>query len=387
MAWPFGCRALCLGFASILLAGCAEASQGRLIAGAIPQSADYAQSSSVARAFEPDGKSDRLKYFSTLPNGKYPGDNLIEGPDKNLWYASQANGISGDAYTISKFSPGGTTTYAVPPLCSSCGPIEPTSLVNGPDGRIWFGTALSYVIGAMDTNGNVQYYNGPAPYCGPALCDIVLGAVVGQNIWFTSESLSKSYGYQLLVGYIETSTGTTKSYGTGFERTPPSQIVMGANGALWFGAGTNVASVGTYGGVNSFSTYPPMDVGSIISGPDRNLWFVSDGENQLVGRMKTNGKMLSETTLKSGEAAYQLTVGPDNHVWITTTEALVRMTSPTARKSIKVPRRQRDCDPVGITVGSDGKLWFSSASAGNNCSHGIGKVVLETAKEQGRETP
>ncbi len=354
--------------------GCTSAQPGQTNAEAIPLR-------TTPQAFKPDPKSPRLRYFSALPNGKYPGDNLIEGPDQNLWYTNPASGTN--AYTLSKLTLSGTTTYAVPPLCSSCGPIEPTSLVSGPDGRIWFGTALSYVIGAMDTSGNVKYYNGPSPFCDPTHCDIVLGAVVGQNIWFTAESRSASFSYQLLAGYVDTVTSATKAYPTGIERIPPSPIVMGSNGNLWFGAGTQVAMIDTSGFVNFFYTYPRMKVGSIISGPDRDLWFVSDGKSQIVGRMKTDGKLLNETSLKRDEIAYQLIIGPDDRVWITTATAIVQMTSPTTYTSITVPKRQRHCKPAGIAVGSDGNLWFSSTSVRDGCRRGLGTVLLGTAKEHG----
>jgi streptogramin lyase len=325
------------------------------------------------QTLRPAGTLGKLKYFSAPPNSDYVGSNLVEGPDKNLWYVNQAK--STGAYTISKFTPAGTTSYVVPPPCSGCNSVEPTGLVSGPDGRIWFGTAASTVIGAMDTSGNVAYYPEPYPYCTVTNCDLVLGAVVGQDIWFLVESLSKSYSYGLLAGYIDTSTGATKSIGTGFERIAPSQLVMGSNENLWFGAGTQVASVASiYGGVNVFSTHPKMNVRSITSGPDGNLWFVSDGNNGQVGRMKTDGKLLSEFSLGHGEDTRQITTG-GNYVWITTADAIVRITMSKAIETIKVPKAHRGCAPAGLTFGSDGALWFSSASVNRGCPDGIGTLV------------
>jgi streptogramin lyase len=374
IALRYSRRAFGFALTSLLLASCAKTPQALF---------DYPQPPVASQTLESAGRLGALRYFRALPNGNYPGSNLIEGPDKNLWYANSARSGSGYSYSISTFTPSGTTTYPVPPLCGSCGPIEPTSLVSGPDGRVWFGTASSYVIGAMDTSGKVQYYNGPSPYCGPAACNIVVGVVLGKDVWFTAESLSASFGHQLFAGYIDTSTGATKSYATGAKHVSPSQIVMGSNGALWFGAGKYVASISPYGGVNSFLTYPPMKVGSIVSGPDGDLWFVSDGEGRVVGRMKTDGRMLNETTLKPGEIANQLALGPDNRIWITTNRDVVRMTSPRTYQSIGVPKRLHDCEPAGVSLAADGTLWFSSTSVGNGCSRGIGSVLLAKGTEQG----
>lgn len=354
---------LSLGLAAALLCGCT---------GASPSQVDPVAMAG-GQTLRPAGTLGKLKYFPAPPNSDYAGSNLVEGPDNNLWYVNQAKSSAG--YTISKFTPTGTTSYVVPPPCSGCNPVEPTGLVSGPDGRIWFGTAASTVIGAMDTSGNVAYYPEPDPYCTATNCDLVLGAVVGQDIWFLLESLSKDYSYQLLAGYIDTSTGATRSVGTGFERVAPSQIVTGSNGAMWFGAGTQVASVTSiYGGVNVFSTHPKMNVRGITSGPDGNLWFVSDGNNEQVGRMKTDGKLIGEFSLARGEDTRQV-ITSGNYVWITTADAIVRVTASKAIETVKVPRAHRRCVPAGLTFGSDGELWFSSTSVNQGCPDGIGSLV------------
>ncbi len=362
-ALRFACRTLGFGLAGALLAGCSGGSPSQLDPVAVLG----------GQTLRAAGTLGKLKYFPAPPNSDYAGSNLVEGPDKNFWYVNQATGSAG--YTISKFTPAGTTSYVVPPPCSGCNSVEPTGLVSGPDGRIWFGTAASTVIGAMDTSGNVTYYPEPYPYCSVTNCDLVLGAVAGQDIWFLVESLSKSYSYGLLAGYIDTSTGATKSIGTGFERIAPSQIVMGSNGTLWFGAGTQVASVTSiYGGVNVFFTHPKMNVRSITSGPDGNLWFVSDGNNEQVGRMKTDGKLIGEFSLAHGEGTRQI-ITAGNDVWITTADAIVRITTSKAIETVRVPKAHRRCVPAGLTFSSDGELWFSSTSVNQGCPDGIGSLV------------
>lgn len=369
----FDFHGLAFGLAAAMIAGCGSQSQGAVFA-AVPQTA-------TPNLIAGHGLG-TLKYFSAPPNGRNPGNNLIVGPDGNLWYTNDVQGKA--KYTITKFSPGGQTIYTVP-SCRGCGRVQPSALVSGPDARIWFGTVDSHVIGAMDTNGTVHYYKGPEPYCTSAKCSFQLGAVIGQDIWFTTETLSASFGFQLLVGYIDASTGETKAYATGNEKVGPTQISLGTYDALWFGAGTNVAETQSGLGVNEFETYPSMQVGSIIAGPDSTMWFASDGQNQMVGIVKSDGEIRDEYSV--GQTTYQLALGPDNHVWLTTADGLVRMASPTRSQNVSVPDKYRACVPAGLTVGADGHLWFSSTSSlGQSCSYGIATLVPKSQTPATKDT-
>ena len=356
--------ALCLG---ALISGCGSP--------AFVQSGVYRQSAINDGVMPRDSKIGGLRYFPALPNASYRGSNLVEGPLNTLWYVNQSKSSSGYSYSITRFMRRGTKaltkTYAIPGLCRSCPALTPTTLVNGPDGRVWFGTTQSYVIGAMDMRGKVKYYG----VCRlPERCDIVVGPVVGQDIWFTLEELSSSFRYALLFGYFDTSSGATKTYVTAIENMTPSQLVLGPYGTLWLGVGTKVVELAPYV-TNEFSTNPPMNVGSIVFGPDQDLWFVGNG--RVVGRMQTNGQMLSEKRLPRGDETDQILLGPDNDVWVTTAHAIVRMRSANSFIRIEVPKRALQCKPAGIALGPDAALWFSSTSAGSDCTRGIGKVLLK----------
>lgn len=127
--YSLSASAFCLG---VLLSGCGSPS--------FVQSGVYGQNAIKDRGIPRESKIGRLRYFSAPPTASYAGSNLVEGPQNTLWYVNQSNNSSGYAYTITRFklrgTKGSTKIYAVPGLCRSCPPLTPTTLVNGPDGRV-----------------------------------------------------------------------------------------------------------------------------------------------------------------------------------------------------------------------------------------------------------
>ena len=362
-----------------VLSGCGYSQLGPVRPGeSDTTSARSVRSDALSRNTNPDARSARigtLEFYPALPGAAFFGANVALGPDGNLWYSSEAHGSTNGNSTISKFSTSGETTYTVLPTCSaSCGFSWVFNVVNGPDGRIWFGTHNG-VIGAMDTNGNVQYYNGPID-CDPRRnpCGIALGAIIGQNIWFWLEpNTSNESDY---VGYIDTSTGLTTAFSTGRKRTgPSSQIVLGPDGNLWFGVGEDVGRVTQSGAVSLFATKPAInDVETIVAGPDGDLWFSGPNAGEAIGRMTTAGKMHGETVVGDGIA--QLVLGPDNHVWGTDDFIIFRMNSAKRYSELKIPRKYDRCLPQAFAIGADGNLWFESYDgSGKPCKYGIGTVI------------
>jgi hypothetical protein len=328
---------------------------------------------SVAReTFKPSATPGPLKFYAAVAASPIVGGNMLLGPDGNFWYPSDKSG----SYTnISSFGPSGEATYALPPACPSCESAPwPIDLVNGPDGRIWFGTEAG-VIGAITTGGTVQYYNGPLTCNAYSPCPIELGAVVGENIWLWFDTGQGSQPYN--VGYFNVYTGqySTVPVGGTDDYASESQIVEGPDGNMWFCLGRHIGRVTPeLTDATIFPIKPAFFAVDILSGPDGDLWF--SGQGSYVGRMNTSGQMQSETDIT--RTADQMLVGPDDDVWISRHGALLQMTSPQTFNTIKVPGRYKSCVPAGLATDQSGNLWFSSFDQTGTyglCSYGIGEVL------------
>lgn len=316
-----------------------------------------------------------LKYYSATPAlGSFVAD-LLLGPDGGLWYPTQETGDPYFGGAISDFTTTGETQYDLGYGCGSC-PFEPepTLLTNGPDGRVWFGIYSRPWgwVGALSTNGNLQYYNGL-----PGEANAV-GAVSGENIWFTAVEANASQE-GLDVGYIDTTTGAVTSFVAGGDSPYPTQIIQGPDGNFWFADWDYIGRVTPSGTVALFdlaqgSKFPGQYALFIISGPDGDLWFST--ANGSIGKMNTSGKILSEiNNLGQGQ---QLAVGPNNKVWVATTSAIWEVVNKKKAELIKPSGPYEECAPLGLAMGANHKLWFSSFAAGNassNCSYGIGTVI------------
>jgi streptogramin lyase len=363
-----------ISIATALLAACGGSQPPIGAPGAMPQSSAIARASAVGQS----GELGKLKYFRAPESYGYLGLDLLLGPDGSLWYASDYSDAA-KAWTITRFGSRSFKRYYLPRTCSSCASPRPLGLVNGPDDRIWFGTWGTSVIGAMDTGGNVTYYAAPSYCSASSSCVIELGAVVGPDIWFWVTS-SEQPSPALLVGYIDASTGGTTTFET-FEvatKDELSEIVLGPDGNIWFGAGTNVERVTPQGAVSIFSTKPAMLVQNLIAGPDGDLWFSGSDYGPEIGRMNISGEMLSELTFKRGGPIEQLIVGPGNKVWVTQADTIIRMKTSKTFQEIKVPSKySRHCSADGLAIGSNGDLWFNSyrTAKTGRCKTGMGTLI------------
>ncbi len=110
-------------------------------------------------------------------------------------------------------------------------------------------------------------------------------------------------------------------------------------------------------------TTPGSGPEGIVTGPDGNLWFCEEFEDQ-IGRITPEGTVTEFPIPTTGSHPETIIVGPDGAMWftellgskigrITTAGVVTEFTIPTAHS-----------EPEGIALGPDGNIWFSE-SAGN----------------------
>jgi streptogramin lyase len=306
------------------------------------------------------------------PQGSGDALNLDVGPDSNFYYPS--NGSPGSiGTTIVQFSSNGQYQVFQIPQGDQYG-INATNIVNGPDGRLWFGT-YSCIIDAMTTGGTFQQYT-----INPNLsCTITLGPTVGQNIWLT---YANTLNGTSSVGYFNTSNGAITLFPVASSTSNNiGEITQGPDGNFWFAYGRDVGRVTPSGTVSLFPSQPGIYVSDVLSGPDGSIWFCGDGLQNVVGRMKTSGHVQSETTITGNLGiTYQMTIGPDNKVWISSAgnqdNGLLRFTSGTRYHSFII-RRDIIEIPSGITTGPDKNIWFYTYGRGDDSENeGMGTFIF-----------
>jgi streptogramin lyase len=325
---------------------------------------------------DPASKLGTFKLFFALPAND-DAVNLITGPDSNFYYP--AENYASETPVIVQFQSNGM--YQTFPIPQPTGVMnEPAlNMTNGPDNRIWFGTFLC-TIDAMTTGGSFQeYVVSKKLYEG---CTVRVGSYVGQNIWFTLED--NETGENNAVGYITTGGAVTLFRIRPEQPTSLGEITLGPDGNMWFAyslpGSTNgdLVRVTPAGKIKLFPIDPPQFVDDVITGPDGDLWFCSQGE-AYVGRMSTSGKTLTETNVPG--TTYQMTVGSDDNVWVTSVVAsgggphLLRFTSATKYEALNIPNDSHMI-PSGITTGPDKNMWFDQYSSVNGEGQGMGTFIF-----------
>jgi virginiamycin B lyase len=253
------------------------------------------------------------------------------------------------------------------------------SVAPGPDGNMWFTKGSANQIGRITVprdqgrlrgqgGGSIQEITVPTPGSEPS--DIVAGP--DGAIWFTEFRASQ-------IGRLDLTTGTITEFPipntdlffdiftqTLTTSTGPRGITVGPDGNLWF-AQFNASRVGRItpeGEVTQFPTPTPNSrpVG-ITAGPDGNLWFTEPVGNK-IGRITTEG-VIDEFPLPTPNSRpIGITLGLDGALWFAEylgnkigridpeTGAITEIDVPTAGSG-----------PNFIDVGGDGALWFTESFA------------------------
>jgi len=143
-------------------------------------------------------------------------------------------------------------------------------------------------------------------------------------------------------------------------------LTNGPDGRLWatdmyFGyvyaesltGGTNAIYSGVVG------TAPVGAPSGIISGPDGNVWFVSQGK---ISKMTTSG-VRTDYSMPSGVAPGKLTAGSDGAVWFADVQSsapkIGRITTSGTVTEYSIPGTNVSYQIGGPVLGPDDAIWFN----------------------------
>jgi streptogramin lyase len=300
-------------------------------------------------------------------------------------------------------------SLAVGLVRASAATAEVGSVLLTPDRDLWFIDVAANEIGEIRPNATVRWFK--ASVAGDERDALSLGP--GGGIWFT-ETTARKVGHITSTGALREFTvplppahGSTGPLSFGRLEPPelpgPGSIVAGPDGNLWFtNGGSDVGVSGVYGGqidritpAGTVSEYqipsPDSQPDRLVAGPDGNLWFTeSTLRGGVIGRITPQGTItkfvLPEVHERVNET-FGIAAGRDGALWFTDqlrgpgpwTSRIGRITPAGDIRYFALPSREVQADDIAL--GADGDMWFTAS--GSNMQ----RPGSDSGAEIGRITP
>jgi streptogramin lyase len=281
----------------------------------------------------------------TVPGGNMQPTGIVAGPDGNIWFTEVGN-------FIERMTTTGTFTKFIVPS----GHSSPDSLTVGPDGNLWFSEidpgcnafGSEANIGRITVSGNITEFPTPNGTGCDAYGVITFGAFgPDANFWYPEFNIN--------------SVAKMSTNGTVTEITLPGKpgaVAMGPDGNMWVAqkTGSRIWCVTTSGTSTQF-TIPGGrgNVGGIVAGPDGNLWFTEESGNN-IGRITPNGIISEFPIPTSSSIPLGIIVGPDGNLWFVdwNNNQIDQVTTNGVITPYNAPGK-----PQELTIGPDGNIWYT----------------------------
>ncbi|MDB5073223.1 MAG: hypothetical protein JWM87_4334 [Candidatus Eremiobacteraeota bacterium] len=303
---------------------------------------------------------------TTLPNSSttatltYNGGTLNSGlPDGPVAFVvARATGVATQA---AAFTPTPTFYQFSIPVAAN----RPQWIAAGSDGNMWFTEFPGNTVAKITPAGVVT--ECPAIPTAASNPQGIIGASDG-NLWFTEFAGSKITRVTTACAYTE--------FSTLFAGDGPQLLTDRGDGNIWFTGftGNHVGFQGITSGVSGETTVPTPNSHpyGIAPAPDLNLYFTENAVDQL-GRIPMLFGAITEVPIATGSAPTQIVRGPATEtscgggpcMWFTEfgTSRVARLNpagwpAPTINE---FPTVTASSNPIGITAGKDGALWFTES--------------------------
>ncbi len=245
------------------------------------------------------------------------------------------------------------------------------TIVNGPDGALWFGGSGATKIGRITTSGVMTEFPLPQGFTHD------FGAmVVGPDgaLWFPMFS-----GTTLEIARMTTSGLITTTVIDNTGMLSVSGMTVGRDGAIWlseeFGLifSTLTTRLGriTTAGVHTVVNVsaPDFALGPLVTGPDGNFWTTGfSGNNLTIFRVTPGGQeTMFDASLYGSRAGYMIP-GPDGALWLTVNHygtglEILRVSTTGAMTGFYATPNISSSDFGNyIATGPDGAMWFGGPS-------------------------
>jgi len=214
-----------------------------------------------------------------------------------------------------------STDFLIPPGADA----NPPGVAKGPDGNEWITEPGRNAIARITPAGAISEYIVP----GAQHLNRIVAAPDGM-LWFTDDGASFLGSISPATGAIATYTANfTYNYGgyTYSYYAYPNDITVGPDGALWLTFDYYAGIVGrfdlkthAFSQVNVPATSCPT---RIVTGSDKNLWYVDRCTVPTVVRLTTTGAATSVQLAATGNPASDITPGSDGNLWIPTYNGVI----------------------------------------------------------------
>lgn|GEM_PF-1868100 len=149
----------------------------------------------------------------------------------------------------------------------------------------------------------------------------------------------------------------------------PGSMVKGPDGNIWFteNQANHVGRIMTNGTIDEFTVPDPYsEPGGIMNGPDGKMWFVGVDPNtahEALGSITTGGTATTYPTPTLSSNISNPAAGPDGNVWFTEFDnnKVGKITPGGTITEYAIPTP--GSNPTDIHAGSDGNLWFTEQNA------------------------
>ncbi|HKE36395.1 MAG TPA: hypothetical protein VKB39_03135 [Candidatus Baltobacteraceae bacterium] len=309
-------------------------------------------------------------------SGVWPVEVTV-GPDGGLWFAECGGAALGRVGAAPLSASNAIHEFALPVASPTAGPAGAYA---GPDGNVWFTDEGTGNVGKMTTAG-VLVHQYPVASATDEPAAVTVGS--DGSLWFTNWTAN-------YIGTLPASGSPMTQYSTNLTSSYAPNIALGPDGNLWF-TENDVDKIGkiTPGGAITEYDIPtassvPWD---ITAGPDGAMWFTEcnggSGHNGAIGRIPVNaasGSDIKEFSLgMTGHQPVDITAGPDGALWFTYWNAAAvvgRITtaatpSTTTITEYAIPGASATYNGWGITSGPDGAIWFT-----DNIDNVMGRIAI-----------
>jgi virginiamycin B lyase len=207
--------------------------------------------------------------------------------------------------------------------------------------------------------GSIRQYPTPSPNSEPT----AIAPGPEGSMWFTEQREDK-------IGRITLTGAPINEWTIPTPAGEPTSITLGPDGNLWFTEekGDKIGRITPSGVISEFPLPPNRNPNAITAGPGGLIWFTENGEEEnekkehvrvgRIGRISTAGGVPSETIIPTSTGEPMgITEGPDGNIWFTERAAgnVGRMIG----NEISEFHVNGGGGPSGITVGPNGELWFT----------------------------